>query len=460
MSKETRKNFAFVRYSDLSALCERLEKMEAEGWRLESLHILAEYRRCEPLKVRYSAELLDTANIIGNEIPQKSRDYIDLCEQAGWSLVSHYGPLHIFRTEDIDAPAIVSDPVEKLHAIKRASLRMYLTMWIMGIVYLLWQLLVNASIESPSISATVNYFFLNLLMAIIIIVLSGMYTFDFLIWYRKAKHAVSEGLPIPYNDTKAADRATMRDRIIVCVILATPIMLALPDALRGDYSALSTSFLGLPFAVALFAMIHFFYKRDRSPAKTIISAVVLSFSLFLIITVLTVASIVLFTDIGRDKAPSVKITTDYRGNFLPNSDSIPVTLSDINPAVGECTNQTDGRSSIIAGLYQYTSEAADPDMDQGYLKYEIYHSHFDWLLQSYVSDFGANDPDLEYVWEEIDATPWGANEAFYASDDRFGDTAYILIYDENVLAIQAYEQFTDAAVVDKYAEVFRGLLGN
>jgi len=460
MSKNTRKNLAFIRYSDLSALCERLEKMEAEGWRLESLHLLAEYRRCEPRKVRYSAELLGTANIIGNAIPQKSHDYIDLCEQAGWSLVSHYGPLHIFRAEDLSAPEIVSDPVEKLQAVKRASRRMYLPLWFMGIFYLLYQLFMFDAIESPSIFATQQYVLLTLFSSIILIVLAGMYSFEFLIWYIKAKRAVSEGLPIPFNGTKAANRATMRDWIIIGVILAIPFLLSLPDALRGDYTELSTSFWGIPFAVALFAVIHFFYKKDRSPAKTIISAVVFAISLVTVLTILVFASIILFTDIGRDKTPLVEIKTDARGNFLPDPDSIPVTLADVNPFAGECENEADGNSSIIAGLYSYSSGSTNDDTDHGYLSYEIYHSNFDWLLQSYVRDFGKNDPDFEYVRTEIDAVPWGAGKAYIAKDDRFGNTAYIIIYDENVLVIKTHERFTNAALIEKYAEVFSGLLGN
>lgn len=460
MSKETRKSLAFIRYSDLTALCERLEKMEAEGWRLTSLHLLAEYRRCEPRKVRYAAELLGTANIIGNQITQKSLDYIDLCEQAGWSLVSHYGPLHIFRAEDIGAPEIVSDPVEKLHAVKRASLRMYLPLWIIGVFYLLYQLFVFGAIESPSILATTQGFLLSLLSPIILIALAGMYSVEFLIWYVKAKRAVSEGLPIPFNDTKSANRATLRERIIIGLILATPFLLYLPDALRGDYVALISPFMGLAFVVALLAIIHFFYKRDRSPAKTILSAVIFSTSLVTVFAILTVALIVLFADIGRDKTPVVEIKTDSRGNFLPSPDSIPVTLADVNPAAGECENEADGESSIIAGLYTYSSGSTKDDKDYGYLSYEIYHSHFGFLLHSYVRDLGKNDPDIEYVRTEIDATPWGANEAYIARDERFGDTAYILIYDDNVLVIKTYERFTDPALIDKYAEVFGGILGN
>lgn len=459
MSKDTRKEFMLIRYSDLAALCERFEKMEGEGWRLESLHLLAEYRRCEPRKVRYSAELLDTANIIGNQIPQKSLDYIDLCEQAGWSLVSHYGPLHIFRSEDLRAPEIVSDPVEKLQAVKRASRRMYLPLWVMGIFSLFYQLFMFAAIESPSIFATQQYVLLTLLSSIILIVLAGMYSFEFLIWYRKAKRAVSEGLPIPFNGTKAANRATMRERIIACIILATPILLSIPAALRGDYTELSTSFWGIPFAVALLAMIHFFYKKDRSPAKTILSAVVFAISLVTVLTILVFASIIIFTDIGRDKTPLVEVKTDIRGNFLPDPDSIPVTLLDLNPAAGECENEADGKSSIIAGLYEYSSVSADQDTYPGYLSYEIYHSHYDWLLNSYARDFGRNDPDFEYVREDIDATPWGAEKAFIARDYRFGDMAWILVYDENVLVIDSLDKDSDAAVIDKYAEVFGRLLG-
>jgi len=457
MSKNTRKNLAFIRYSDLSALCERLEKMEAEGWRLESLHLLAEYRRCEPRKVRYSAELLDTAHIIGNAIPPKSREYIDLCEQAGWSLVSHYGPLHIFRTEDIDAPEIVSDPVEKLHAIKRASLRMYLTMWLLILLPLL-NLMVFSRLSSPAVLATQYYILFIAISGIFGIAIATIYTVDFVIWYSKASRAVRAGLPIPYNDMKAVHRATVRDRILIIAVLATPLLLSLPGAVNGEFAQLRSSLLIAAWGFVFLVSKYFYSKKDRSTAKALLVATAISFSL---VFLLTVGSIVLavvgFVD---HRPPSVKITTDYRGKFLPNSDSIPVTLLDFDPAAGECTNQTDGESSILAGLYKYESETVHTDEGWKTLSYEIYHNRCEWLLQSYAREFGADDPDYEYVWTEIEATPWGANEAFIANDDRWRESAFIIIYDEYVLVIDTIDTDSDDAVVDKYEEVFSRLLGN
>jgi hypothetical protein len=133
---------------------------------------------------------------------------------------------------------------------------------------------------------------------------------------------------------------------------------------------------------------------------------------------------------------------------------------DVNPAAGECTNQTHGESSIVAGLYEYESETVHTDEGWDKLSYKIYHSHLTWLRQSYVRDFGSIDPDIEYVRTRIDATSWGANEAFYASDDLWRMSAFIIIYDEYVLVIDSIDTDSDAAVVVKYADVFSGLLGN
>jgi len=460
MSKDTRKKLMLIRYSDLAAICEQFEQMEAEGWRLESLGLLAEYRRCEPRKVRYSAELLDTASplaISSPEISDGSLDYIDLCEQTGWSLVSHYGLLHIFRTEDINAPEIVTDPVENLHTIKRSTIRTYLLMWIGGVLLISALIFMFAVTKSPAIIATDYNILFYSIMGIIAISIIGELSFYFLFWYMKAKRAVSESLPIPFNDTKAVNRATMRDRILIFVLMTTPFLLFVPDALRGDLAALG-SFMKCFFWFAVFFTTTYFVQVGyRSTAKTIIATVVFAFSLtiLMIVTVISTLNITLI----RYPGPAAEIITDARGNFVPDPYDIPVTLSDVNPAAEKCTNWTHGKSSIIAGLYTYTSKSTDPDMDQGYLQYKIYHSHFEWLLQSYVRDLGTNDPNIEYVREEIEATLWGAQKAYIASDDRVGLTAWILVYDENVLVIDTLDKNPGAAVIDKYAEVFGEFLG-
>jgi hypothetical protein len=457
MSKEHCKKLIPIRYSDLAAICERLEKMESGGWRLESLRMLAEFQRCEPRKVRYACELLDTARIVGNAIPAKSRDYIDLCEQAGWSLVSHYGPLHIFRSEDIDAPDIISDPVEKLQAIKRATLRTYLPMWIM-ILFPLVYFILFSSLLSPAILATQYPILLVAISGIFGIVIASMYTVDFVLWYMKAKRAVRGGLPIPYNDTKAVNRATMRDRILIIAILATPLLLSLPGAVNGNFAQIRGSIIYIAWIILFLVIKYFFDKRDRSPAKALLVATILSVTLVFLLTVAVIVMAV--ADLGRDTAPSVRITIDTRGEFLPSPNSIPVTLLDVNPASGECENRADGYNTFLAGFYQYSSKSVDRGEDRDYLAYDIYHSHLAWLRQSYVRDFGTDDPDIEYVWTEIDATSWGANEAFIASDERWGNTAFVIIYDDYVLVINSFYKDTDAAVINKYAEVFRGLLGN
>jgi len=249
----------------------------------------------------------------------------------------------------------------------------------------------------------------------------------------------------------------MRDRILIFVLMAIPFLFFGLDALRGDYAAL-WSFLNCIFWFAVFFTTTYFVQVGyRSTAKTIIATVVFAFSAAILLVVASIGA--LNITLIRYPVPEAKITTDARGIFVPEPYCIPVTLSEVNPAAEKCTKWTHGKSSILAGLYVYISESAEPGMPQGQLQYEIYHSHFDFLLNSYVNDFGKNDPNLEYVREEIDPTPWGAQKAYVASDDRVGLTAWILVYDDNVLVIDTLDKDSDAAVIYKYEEVFRGFLG-
>lgn len=472
MNSDKRREFIMIRYSDLTAICEHFEKREAEGWRLVSLRLLAEYRRCEPQKVRYSAELLETARIIGNEIPEKSRDYIDMCEQAGWSFVSNNGPLHIFRTETEDAPEIVSDPVEKLRSVKKATIRIGFILCIL-IAYLCVQaIFMTLLAESPAIMATRYPNAMFVTGSIFAIGYSLIYVLEFLFWYSGAKRAVAEGLPIPFNDLRAMKRATTRERIFVLTVVAFPVFLSIPDAIRGEPAFLRTMILTTALIAGIFIANYFINKRNLSPSKILIRAMIVSVSLVLLFGIIQL--VIILKDSSPNEDPSVGITTDAWGKFVPSRYCIPVTISNIDPDFAPdrdpyafsnlpfIFNRVRGESTILAGLYEYRSAVDDVTYEGtfGYLTYRIYYSSHEGLIRSYARTLDKYGDKNGIDPKGLDATLWAAKEAYFGCVESWGREGCVVIYDRYVLVIDSINSASDKGDIEKIAEVFADLLGN
>lgn len=452
MSKETRRELFSNRYSDLTAMCERFEKMESEGWRLTSLGYLAEYRRCEPGKARYSAELLDAIIPAGSGIPERFREYINLCEQTGWFLVSHFGPLCIFRTENANAPDIISDPEEKLHIIKKAMMRVFISrMFVIPLLFMQFFLMIFF-IKSPAVIATTQLLISQITFVLFFVGYFLLYDIQFLLWYRKAKRAVRDGRPIPYKDTKAVKRTMTREKLLIAAVLFAPILVALPLAMRGEYTTLRHAMMVFIVVAGIMLAYRFRKTRHFSTSKIFIIAIA---GLGALTIIFGVTEIVVRFAIPP-KPPIAAITSDARGAFVPNRTRIPVTISDLAPVTGEVVNEIDGDSSILATLYEYKSTVGDSEADFISLSYKIYYSPIPGLIDSYVRTLEKEDAEYGYgmPWEWIDAKPWGAKEAYQLAFD--GD--YILVYDKYVLVVNLYTDLDDPDM-EEVMGVFMSLLG-
>lgn len=455
MDKETRKEFILIRYSDLTAICEHFEKMESEGWRLASLNMMAEYRRCEPKKVRYSAELLESGRILGNKIPEKSREYIDMCEQAGWSLVWIHGLLHIFRSEKYEAPEIVSDPEEKLQNIKKATFRGLIGQGVAVFLLFLQIPMMAYLFPSPATIATMPLFVSMMTFCLFVLGFLLLHDIEFLCWYQKAKRAVGEGELIPFKDTRAVKRATTRERIFVIAVLIVPVLFALPGAIRGEFEPFRVALISSGFSAVIFLLLYLFEKPSHSSSKTTVIATVVALSLFLVF----VGANAYIGIKERSEKPSIEIKTNTDGAFIPSRNRIPVLISDIFPDIETGSNEVSGESTVLAGLYEYESYASDPESEHYVLSYSIYFSSFKGLLRSYVHAPDITREDDEITREEVEAAPWGAEKAYSFAYRFRGDTDYIIVYDRYVLVLRGLRD-KEPADIEKMAEVFGGLLGN
>lgn len=116
-TKNTMTRRFFHQYNELDAVAEFLEKQAAEGWELTNITgSNYGFRRAEPRKVKINAEIVSA-----EADEQQKREFIELCDAAGWKHIYDGGVVQYFQHESPDAEPIHTDPEVKLKVVHEKS---------------------------------------------------------------------------------------------------------------------------------------------------------------------------------------------------------------------------------------------------------------------------------------------------------------------------------------------------
>lgn len=228
--KKTLTTYLSYELTDLSALEEYFTEMAAKGWRLTSLESGQTFEACEPCTLRYSVQLLPTAESSDISINEKSRGYVDLCTDAGWKLVCFEGKLFVFVTDDPDVPDIVTDSQEKIDAVRKEVKRRFLSpltisalICFAGIIFRMIDCWIHWDAETGFGSSTLEF---TILFAVLVLYIHV--TLFFMIkqvhairWVHHAERALAKGERIPYygwHDLLRRSRCYLIERIVFMVL--------------------------------------------------------------------------------------------------------------------------------------------------------------------------------------------------------------------------------------------------
>lgn len=89
-----------------------LERMAREGWFLVSGGIVFRFRRGTPAECRYRLDYR-------TETEASLKEYIGLCQDAGWEHVARFANWHYFHCSDPEAPELHTDPESLAERYKR-----------------------------------------------------------------------------------------------------------------------------------------------------------------------------------------------------------------------------------------------------------------------------------------------------------------------------------------------------
>lgn len=283
------KEFLPFYLSDLDAVARHFEEKAAEGLMLKSFSNTCEYEPCEPIKLRFNAVLCPVNGSDNVKINDDSRDFIGLCEEAGWRFVDHRGSVYVFCCRGGEIPDIMTDGMERVTAVENAEKRDLLTTFLVGMLAGIQILIYAQRAFYPGEDRVGNicmaaFFAVELILLVFVVILKRR---NGRRWREKAIKAIEAGEPIPPSDGKVLIKR--RVTAVLCMIVLAAAVLALLASAFISSSPEGRSFLAAMLTAAIpLAFIPRLFRKKRSPAaKTfIIIGLVLGYLLLTFILVL------------------------------------------------------------------------------------------------------------------------------------------------------------------------------
>ncbi|HEX3037920.1 MAG TPA: DUF2812 domain-containing protein [Oscillospiraceae bacterium] len=418
--KTTIHKFSLYKYTECDALEEYLEEMALKGWILRDINTYLTFEKAEPQKLIYSVEVFEKASIFDTRVEDKSKEYIDYCQEAGWQFVCSVGKFHVFVSTSDNCVPIETDETLKYHTIKKSMLKQNACQWfVLPLI-----LLLNIGTQyfySFEVFIASSFSVLLLLILIFYLILIGSQIISFCIWCRWARKNLASGQALPsynQNDLKRRSRIRMIPTLLTLVLA---IGMAIVSFIEADYYFAWFLLLVVVVSVLIWGVFILLQKMKLSRPANIALPIIIGISVSGVFLTLCIA----FAVASSHENPKVYV----EGNTLSvvGRSEIPLKLEDlgISPNKYRDTNKNIYRS-IFAKYITYDDNTSNQiGVSDKSINYSIFESKYDFIINHYVN-YRLNRYE---VYKPSDASIWGAQKAFQ-TEHSYG---YLVVYNHCVL---------------------------
>ena len=438
LMRNTKRELNPYSFYDTEGLARHFERMAAEGWAPDRVGLFIRYRRIKPQKLRFAITYYpDDGDADGEDV------FLEYCAQAGWQQSAGVGDLtfwgdgaegeggglggrtrHVLCTADENAVDVETDPVLQVDAMHRA-LKYYHSMMIFWFGYMLlriWDILTGLKTDPLN---TLIYGMGDFLSCIspVVTLICGTDLICYNSWYRKAARTARE----EHRFLPAKSRPWLQ--ILERAALLLTLFGILVRALLGTGGSsmgrlyLAAILCGItPFAAMFLTYSAVKTGAGRAKRCIVTACVTAAVALASVGVLLTMEQNGLF---DSDEVPPELYDEEFQATVY--HDALPLYLSDLGiedeNARWSCLSW--GSSSPLAAQRGGVQEDAlgypDPNDPNQYCgtKTRIYYTVSDVYLSALFDrclstelDYQERHPESPYVYNEVDAAPWDAEQAW------------------------------------------------
>lgn len=445
MANVTRRlhNYAPYQYT---AIRRRLERMAAEGWRLEKIGLLWRYRRAEPAQVHYAVAYFADASQYDPGPTPGQETFQEFCAEAGWKLAAQSGQMLVFENEQPDPLPLDTDEALRLRGIRRAMRGSLLPSSLAMVVVCLMQLgLLASNIRYDPIGyLSQSQTLWRGLLWVLLLASFVLQLTDYGLWVLRSKRSVAAGGPCA-----EAGQGVLYWLANLCVAagLAGVVGMLLGQLRAGLGMVVLLSLCYTAVLMSAGVLARGWMKRRGAPRGTtrlvtigvIVAAAVVG-------TTLLTWGVIRMTDRGLfDESRPVDTLTIPHGEgsftFDLYADELPLRVEDLTAVdYDHYSYEAQWNESPLYRRLQAWQRSFPDGNDAPDLSYELLEVKWgwlqDWTVEQLLKGYEKyNTADWNRVMVPIDPTPWHADRAWELHINGEPAGRYLLCWPGRVAAL-------------------------
>lgn len=444
--KNTKRCFVLFSFYDHTGIEAYLERQAENGWMLDKTSAFGwRFRRIEPEKINFSVVYFSKASAFDPEPSEGQLCFQDFCEHTGWKLAASNAQMQIFYNEADNPTPISTDAAMEVAAVHESAKKSFLPGYylLMGAVVLQAGLFIWRLLSDPIEVLASNANLFSGMSWVLIALLSLVEIIGYFRWYRKAKEAAE--LNGSFVETKGHQNF---QAAVLCFMFLAYAFLLIPYG-GSKWRLIAFVSIGIVLGIiAIIAAASELMKKLKFSAKinrniTILLTLVVSFGFMGLLLLSVVNRIFSFLP---EKTPVD--TYEYNGQiYHVYADELPLTIEDL--IVTDYDEYSYELYPLNQSVFVEQKEAIQcPRYDapaQPELEYSVTTIKapllYGWcktaLLKDFAHNYGRPAPEDD-MWKEhieIDAVPWGANEAYQLKRGGEPQMRFLLCYDNRIVEI-------------------------
>lgn len=441
--------FAFYDKAGIQAY---LEKQAQAGWMLEKISFGWLFRKAAPKKIHFFVAYYPKKSVFEGEDSGEQRFFWDLCEHAGWRLVTKNEQMQIFCNEEESPVPIETDAALEVEKIHRSAKKSFLLTYFLLLVTFLMQ---SASFVRELRRNPVDVLGDNVLLCMMpAMALLGAYVIReivrYFLWHRKAKKMAEE---------EGVFAGTKRIGNIWSILPFLAMAFILLEMFFLSNGGMARAILGL--AVMLAGVTGLSVGVLRAMQRRNVPAAV-NRILFLVLTAagciaLTAGLFMLVLRGGIASGKEPVRTYEYGGwTYEVYRDDLPLTLESLRGV--EEGSYGDGYSCELTeteSLFLVQTEGVQDPLpgtgDAPWLRYSVTEIKWpilygwcrDRLLENYDHVQEDRGEMTYHTLRATDAGTWGAEEAYRLYIGEEAENAYVLCFGDRIVELNAEWELTE-----------------
>lgn len=455
--KETKKILCHFSFYDQVRIQEKLEEMAEQGWMVDKPGNFAwTFKRIEPKKLSFSVTYFPGASEFDPGPTESELTKLDFCAHDGWKLAVKWGVMQIFYNEDENAVPIETEPMAQVENVKKSMRKNVLLPHLFEAALIAWYMFLQVGMfrRDPVeyLSSPLKVYQIPMWICLL---LACLYEVGFYFhWTHKAKKVAEEdGVFLPI-------KTHIRASYVLLAFFTLLILFAFSTSM--EYLLFGLIWSGILFLIGCSANLIKKKLKKKGVSRWVNMVVSLgSVFLFTVIFLSLLVSVILGSGIslGRDSQPVGSY--EYHGQTWDiYDDPLPLTVEDLTEINANWSKEIDHQETGIVAYTEHEQRALFTEPREvpnlSYTIIDIKATFLrDYIRQS-VLNSRQDEVHGDYVftdhYEPVDASVWGADEAYQL---HWSDTimnTYLLFWDDRIVEIKFYwepttEQIAQAAEI-------------